>query len=74
MKQKVLLDRIEDGVAVLEREDGTRCHLPAFLLPAGAKEQDWLWEEDCVFTPAPAETVRRREKNADLFDSLFDRR
>lgn len=38
----MILERMEDGIAVLELEDGSQLKLPKELLPAGAKEGDRL--------------------------------
>ena len=39
---KVTIDRITDGVAVVEYADGKTEKLPAVLLPEGAQEVDIL--------------------------------
>lgn len=41
-KTAVFLDRIEDGTAVLVFDDEGARDLPASVLPASAKEGDWL--------------------------------
>jgi hypothetical protein len=68
MTERVFIDRIEGGRAVLlfgeeGRETGS---IPARLLPESAREGDAL---DFTLTPAPQDTTRQEVQ--DLFDDLF---
>lgn len=40
MSQTWTVDSIEEGIAAVQLEDGTMLHLPAWLLPDGAREGD----------------------------------
>jgi len=42
MSQTWTVDSIEEGIAVVQEEDGRMLHLPAWLLPDGAREGDVL--------------------------------
>ncbi len=70
----VIIDRITDGVAVLELPDRRRLEVPAKKLPSGANEGDCLsMTEDGGFVLDEAETARRRKANAELFKRLLDK-
>ena len=54
----LVIDRIEEGVAVCETEEGAFIRMPA---PAGAREGDVLRQTPDGFQVDPEETRRRRE-------------
>ncbi len=54
----LVIDRIEEGTAVCEREDGTFIRMPA---PDGAREGDLLVRTADGWRVDQAETRRRRE-------------
>jgi len=70
MRRLVCVDRITDGIAVLEAPDRTTFTREVNALPPGTREGDCLWEENGGFLPAPEETARRRERNRLLFQRL----
>ncbi len=60
--KKLIIDRIEVGVAVCEDEDGGCLHIPAEKLPAEAKEGDCLIEESGIITIDEEGTAQRKER------------
>lgn len=54
---RAIVDRIEDGVAVLVFEDGGRAYLPADQLPAGVGEGTVLRLSWAVDTDSNAEEI-----------------
>lgn len=73
MPRYVTVDRIEDGVAVLEYPGREMHEVPASELPEGAAEGSVLTlEEDGGLALSPEETRRRREINRNLFNSLLE--
>lgn len=67
----VTIDRITDGIAVLELENREHLEVPAKKLPPSAKEGDCLnMLEDGTLSVNEDETARRRQKNAELFKKL----
>lgn len=67
-----LLDRIEDGHAVLVAESGARRTIPVDRLPPGAREGHALreLEEDAGFAIDEAATERLRARAEELRSSL----
>ena len=61
----LVIDRIEEGTAVCEREDGTFIRMPA---PDGAREGDLLvwtaegWRVDAAMTRKRRETAARKSR------------
>lgn len=66
------VDRIEEGVAVCEREDGASVHVLASRLPAGTREGSLLSFADGTWTLLEEETDRVRHELFSLQESLFD--
>ena len=69
---RAIVDRIEDGVAVLVFEDGGRAYLPAERLPSGAGEGSVLRVTWSVDTSSNAEEIaqlieRLRRRTEDHF-------
>lgn len=62
-----ILDRVVDGLATLEAEDGTTITVPSPQLPAGAKEGDVLTAH---LTVDPHATARRRREVEALRNAL----
>lgn len=65
-KLKVIIDRFEGDIAVVELEDGKVVNMAKTLLPQTAKEGSVIKieiDED--------ETQKRKNEVQDLFDSLF---
>lgn len=67
------VDRIESGIAVLERDDRTSIRIPLTELPENVREGDCLREQDGGFVIDAGETARRREENQSLFRTLTGR-
>ncbi|MBR6619711.1 MAG: DUF3006 domain-containing protein [Clostridia bacterium] len=70
--KKLIVDRIEDGFAVCENENGEMIELDFFYLPYGAKEGSVLVENNGLYELCPEEENERREKLFNLQESLFD--
>ena len=66
----VSVDRIEGGLAILERADRTTLEVPLEQLPPGVRPGDCFTETPDGFLPDPDETARRRKSNIDLFNRL----
>ncbi len=64
---KVVIDRIEEEVAVVEKGDGSFEHMPKALIPAEAKEGDVL-----QITVDTESTVDRMEEITALMDELWE--
>ncbi|HEY6104202.1 MAG TPA: DUF3006 domain-containing protein [bacterium] len=64
---RAIVDRVEDGVAVIVFEDGGRAYVPAEHLPAGAGEGTVLRLEWSVDTGSAAGEI------ADLIERLRSR-
>ena len=68
----LIVDRIESGLAVCEREDGTMITLSLDRFEPEAYENGVYRETDCgKLIYDEAETIRRREENAALLAELF---
>lgn len=65
---KAVIDRFENGVAVLELEDKTTLPFPAAALPHGAREGDVL---QITAEIDRAETESRRRKIEKRMNGLF---
>ena len=72
--ERAILDRIEEGMAVCEGEDGSFFSLPAEKLPEHAREGDCLILRDGAWEVEREATARRREETAALFRRLTQRR
>ena len=59
---KYTIDRITDGIAVLEDENGDLLSISAALLPENIREGSVLKEEDGEFIPDENEESERRKK------------
>lgn len=70
--KKLIVDRIEDGFAVCENENGEMTELDFFYLPYGAKEGSVLVENNGLYELCHEEEIDRREKLFVLQESLFD--
>lgn len=70
--KKLIVDRIEDGFAVCENENGEMTELDFFYLPYGAKEGSVLVEKNGLYELCPEKENERREKLFNLQESLFD--
>lgn len=67
----LILEQIEEGVAVCETPERTKVQFSAGLLPAGTKPGDCLRRAaDGSLSVDAEETARRRRRNIDLFGSL----
>jgi hypothetical protein len=65
------IDRIEEGIAVIEFDDDSRAEVAASELWEGAKEGDRLVCEDGGYAFDPEDTAARREKLKRMTDSLW---
>lgn len=67
-----IVDRIEDGIAVLEDDNLNRREVPEKLLPLGTEEGSVLkLKEDGTFALDEEETDRRRKRLFNLQQNLF---
>lgn len=72
MKKRYIIDRIEDGIASLENEEGRMEEYPAEMMPDGTKEGDCLVFSDEGFEKDEDATRARRERILKLQRSLFE--
>ena len=70
--KKLIVDRMEDGFAVCENENGEMTELDFFYLPYGTKEGSILVENNGLYELCTKEENERREKLFVLQESLFD--
>ena len=61
---------LEDGVAVLERDDGLRVSLAQRQLPSCVREGDVLKRQGEEYCLAPEETEARKARVRQLFEKL----
>jgi hypothetical protein len=67
----VVVERIIEGIAVLELETREHVEIPAKKLPPSAREGDCLdMSESGELTLNKEETAKRRKRNAELFKRL----
>ncbi|MBO5453262.1 MAG: DUF3006 domain-containing protein [Clostridia bacterium] len=65
---KLIIDRIEENVAVCEKEDGKMIELPAEILPEGAGEGAVI---EIVYNEE--ETLKRKENLKNRLNNLFNK-
>lgn len=66
-----VIDRIEEAIAVLEKEDGSHFSVPTENLYSDAKEGDVIYLQEGHYCVDPEETQRRRAKANALLEELF---
>jgi len=66
-----IIDRFEDGVAVLEKEDGAREDIPLEELPEGAREGSVLVRENGAWALDLQEEEERRKRLFAKQEGLF---
>jgi len=73
MTKRFILDRFEDGFAVLYGGDGTSSFtVPKFLMPNGAREGATIVQDDSgAFSIDTLDTNARRDRIARKMDDLF---
>lgn len=71
---KLVIDRIENEIAVCEQPDRTMISLPLALFPATAKEGDIVIYENQIITPDPAATALAKEEAEKRFWKLTKNR
>ena len=59
---RYIVDRLIEGIAVLESETGERRTVEAAILPENVKEGDCLTEADGIFSLDAERTSARRKK------------
>ncbi len=64
---RVVIDRIEEEIAMVEKDDGSFEEMPKRLIPPEAKEGDVL-----QITVDTESTVDRREEITSLMDELWE--
>lgn len=64
---KVVIDRIEEEVAIMEKEDGSFVEMSKRLIPPEAREGDIL-----LITVDAESTVTREEEITSLMDELWE--
>lgn len=68
----LIIDRIENGIAVCEREDGSHCEIELVFLPRGAKEGSVIRVDGGGEATLDLEAEAERRKSLlELQDSLF---
>lgn len=70
---QAIVDRIEDGIAVLELEDQTFVNVSLSELPAGTSAGDAFVERNGTWELAPTVRTQRRRINNALMKRLFRR-
>lgn len=70
---RYIIDRIEDGLAVLEREDDEFITMPIDDLPAGSEQHDCLECRKGCWTIDAKRTEEHKSQLRDRLDSLFGR-
>lgn len=71
---KYSVDRIEEGFAVCEDENGKMLNINTDNLPEGVKEGDIISVDDGEAVILTEETQARRKKLAEKRKALFERR
>lgn len=69
---KFTIDRIEEGKAVLECENGEMVSLDVSSLPKNIKEGDILEFSDGSYFLDDEETEKRKKRIRDLMSNLFE--
>lgn len=69
--RRFIVDRIEDGKAVLEAENGEHLEIDKSQIPEEALEGDVLKEDGDALTTAPVETEERRDIMRNLLKGLI---
>ena len=67
----MIVDRIENGVAIIECNDGSMREIPLFQLPDGVHEGSVLVQIETGFALDTKEEHKRRENASDRTHSLF---
>ncbi|WP_045168562.1 DUF3006 domain-containing protein [Caldicellulosiruptor morganii] len=62
---RAVIDRFENGFAILELENGKMVNVPAELIPQGAREGDVI-----LIEIDREETKKRQKRINDLFEKL----
>ena len=68
---KLIVDRIEEGIAVLEKEDFTHIHINLSELPEGTKEGSVLSFDGTTYVPDSDEEERRRQRILEMQNMIF---
>ena len=68
---KLIIDRLEGGFAVCEKEDLSHVNVDVRLLPDGAKEGSVIDFSDGVYPIDEAETLKRRQTVSKKLRRLF---
>lgn len=64
---RIIIDRIEADIVVVEKEDGSFIQMPKSLIPLDAKEGDML-----LITIDEESTVDRKKEITSLMEELWD--
>lgn len=70
--KKLIVDRIEENIAVCETEGEATVNIELCFLPEGVKEGSILLETNGVYELLAEEESKRREELFNLQNSLFD--
>ena len=70
MPATLVVDRIEEGIAICEDPAKAYKHIPLSKLPRGVREGDCLRQEGDGYIIDTEETARRRAALKSLFDRL----
>jgi hypothetical protein len=71
---KYSVDRIEDGIAVCEDENGVSVKLEITMLPKGIKEGDLFLMTEDKTEILHDETAEKKKRMADLQKSIFTKK
>ena len=66
-----VIDRIEEGIAVLVCDSGEKMEVPLSSLPSGAHEGSCLRPCECGFAPDEREEATRKRRIERKLNSLF---
>ena len=67
----LIIDRIEDGIVVIEDGD-SRFEVPASMLDGSVKEGDVVTLENGMYVPDISDTEKRRREIQKLQDDLWE--
>lgn len=69
---KLIVDRIEEGIVVCEKEDLSHINIPVSALPEGIQEGSVIDESNGKYYINIAEEEKRRKKILELQKKLFN--
>jgi len=68
----LIVDRIEDGIAVIERDSGRRMEVPAEMLAEDVREGDVVMMVNGLYLVRKDATEKRRREIAEMQNDLWE--